>query len=175
MRRTPPKITRGGRWLIEQPIREQTYDGTLIQDLARSQVLLVDHLRLTIAYGRYLSFFYVTLFAGWLVYTLIVCVWMAQVRNRAVKTEFVVVEMVVSFLVVVCFVSSNIVHSKNKYLYKLATSLMAMDSAESPTKARWITIVKLYFPRPLYCITVVGYFQISWLFSMKVCSNNIEK
>lgn len=138
------------------------------RDLAECQAILVDHFRLIMAHNSYASFFYVFLFAGWLLYTVVICVWMAQVQSRAVEFEFVMVELACSLLCISYFVSSNLVHSSSFHLYALITKLMAADSPNSVTKLRWLTILMYYFPRSLCCVSIFGYFRISWFFSLKV-------
>jgi hypothetical protein len=144
----------------------------LEHELDETQALLVDHFELTKAYNVYASTFFLFIFAGWTCYTTIVCIWMAQVRSRAVEIEFVIVEVGACFLAMVFLWSAEIVRSRNFELYPLITRLMARDCVFSATKSRWPTILMFYYPRPMYCLTLLGFCEISWLFNLKVSNQD---
>lgn len=142
----------------------------LSSEVVRLQAILVDHFQLTTAYNYYMSGFFIFQFACWFSYTAVVCFWMGSVRSRAIEKEFVIVETGATALAVVLFSTAAIVRSRNAQLYPLMTQLMANDLADPLTKLRWLSLIRYYYPKSLYCFTLFETNEISWLYCLKLVS-----
>jgi hypothetical protein len=140
----------------------------LTGDMTRVQAILADHFQLTISYNRFMSFYFVFQFSLWISYTLVVCTWMGSIKSRAIETEFVMAETGATFLSVLLFSVAAMVRSRNAQLYPLMTQIMARDSTDSKSKLRWLTLIRFYYPKSLYCFTLLDTNEISWLYCLKV-------
>ena len=135
------------------------------------QAILVDHFILVCDYNRLMSFYFKNLFHLFLEYSLLIMYWTSTVKSRTVEFEFVIAEATLTMIVVTYCSTASMARSANLHLYKLIAQAMALDT-NIDSRRRWVTIMNYYKPQPLYCYTLIGSTEISWLFCLKVsCSH----
>lgn len=160
-------------------IRRQD-DRKLRREIIQLQTILGDHFQLIVSYNAFVAYVLLLPIFCWLSYTTIICIWMGQIRTRAIEIEFILAETAAVLMSFMTLSTAAIARSHNKNLYPLITRLMALDqtssysevmSAGHPgpiTKLRWIAVLRYYFPKPTFCFALFGSMQVSWFFCLKV-------
>ena len=161
---------------------EHLRKSSLANKITRAQAMLMDHFILINQYNDYVSFFVSLLLLLVLLYSLAFCAWIVQISSAALESEFIIAELcgilfTSSLLAGVC-----ISRSYTYKMYSLISSIIAHEetrNGQSPnqwpesrehrsTTARWKAIIKHYYPKPMYCFSLLGSVELSWLFMIKV-------
>ena len=154
--------------IIASMSRNRLIELELLQDMHHIQIILIDHFKLISDYNLYLRFYFRLLFSIALLYSAAFFEWIATIESRTLEVEFITGEVIGLFFLVFLLSGVAISRTGTLRIYKLISSIMAMDNPDSVTKTRWLTILKFYHPKPLYCFTLSGSWEISWMFVLKV-------
>ena len=135
------------------------------------QALLEDLFRVLGRRNRYVSYYTLFCTALWLLFTTIVYVCLFNPRlipNMMARSEIYSLE-----LFSICFFLSVVgtfaaVRTKMCRIYSLVASNMALDQDIRISKVHWMILLKYFHPAPLYCFSLFGSAEISWLFCFKV-------
>ena len=140
----------------------------LKEQIARLQATIIDHFRLVRGYNNHVSFYLMTCTIIWLVFTTNFSIWVASIKSHTAEVEFMVAEGVT--LVILLTVIASIAMSRccNQRLYSLMANANALDDNYMGTKPQWTLAMLYYSPKPLYCFSLLGSIEISWLFCLKV-------
>lgn len=170
------RAANSARWRAGGPAESmptiQDHDVETLEQIDKIQAILTDHFELVKSYNAFISFFTTIYLLCWLLATMTVCSWMATIKSRStgIEKEFAMAEIggtMVAFFLTVPFA---ITKSENTRLYPLISRAMALDLSDPTKKHRWSTIIKHFYPRPLYCFAIFGSSEISWLFCLKLVS-----
>jgi hypothetical protein len=142
--------------------------GGLLEELERTQAIILDHFETTRACNRFTSIFFLYLFGVWIGYTAIICTWVGKVRSRSVEFEFLIAQSLSAAFVVSLLSIAAIVRAYNIQLYSLIVRIMSKKSNSITTRLRWASLMNFFYPRPYFCLALFDYAEISWLFNLKV-------
>jgi hypothetical protein len=142
-------------------------DSCRSNEIAKLQATLVEHFAMVKDYNSYLSFLISCLLAIWCLWTIILCFAMLYLNSRAIEREFIYANTLGASIMLMFFSIAAAARSYNCKLYPLIARAMALDEQHS-TRRRWMTIIRYYYPKPLYCFTIFGGVEVSWLFCLKV-------
>ena len=142
---------------------EITKESTIVQ------AILHDHFLLVRDYNNLVSFYFTFLMIIFIMNTLFISYWTNTIKSRTVELEFVVAEAIVAILFVIFLFTAALARSVNFKLAALINKALTLETNQE-AKRRWTSIISYYKPRPLYCFTIFGSTEISWLFCVKVSS-----
>lgn len=142
-------------------------DDSKLTDL---QATIIDNFHSVQFYDRFVSFYVTFCVSVWIVYSVLVSSWMlAPVRFAdTAKFEWYFVHAVSTVYVLVIIGSFAQVRIACKNLYPLISTVAALDGDHFDRKNRWLTIMKHYNPKPLYCFTMFKSSEVSWMFLFKL-------
>lgn len=150
------------------PFRLNYHEVELQKDLIEIQKIISDHFRKTTSYNSYISFHCLFCVVIWLVYATVLCLWVGLSGRQAVLAELYFSMGLASVLFMAMFSLPASYRRVNLSLYTPISSLMALDYFNHTTKSTWITILDHFHPRPMYCFSILGSTELSWLFALKV-------
>lgn len=142
------------------------------------QALIHDYFKLVNGYNQYVSHLVAAQIYLWLVFTLF---WATRVLVPS-KTlsldagskslEFYAMVGTTGAYVVVLLAFASVVKCQSRKLYELiaaaAAAAAALDDDGRTTKLRWRALLSYYHPRTLYCFSLFGSSELSFLFLLKV-------
>lgn len=161
------KTTAPAGW---EPAGRVGQDRRLVGDISTLQTTLIDHFKLVRTYNAFVSpyFFLLLLTLGAISITYIVHIF--TIRSGAITLEFLFTQLSSLVMVIYLLSLSSLAHLYSARLHPLVASTMALDNTNSLTKLRWVTIMKHFHPKPMFCFTLVHKTEISLLFCLKLIS-----
>jgi len=147
-------------------------DGNEIFEL---QMLLIDHFETNLNYSKFIRYYYTFLLTTWIICSITVVHWFLQIKDIKYYFEFYLYEFAAIYCLLVSLIAAAMVHSSNRKLYPLITSLMARDANINQTKTIWSKIIAYYQPRSLFCFTLFNSTELSYKFILQVSAKiNIQ-
>ena len=138
-----------------------------VEDVQR---LLMDFFKYLSSNNTFISTYTLYCIIVWLIFTATACICILNPKGSAVlaREEIFAIELFASFyfLVIVGFFAHF--RSRMRRVYSMIASSMALDGNSRTTKPCWIVLLKHFHPAPLYCFSLFGSAEISWLFCLKV-------
>lgn len=147
-------------------------------EVAEIQALILDYFSLISKYNSFVALMILFSTMMWIIYSSSICFWfMIPNTNgqQSVNAEFVILLGWATLLIVFIIGPAALLCSTSCQIYSLVAAAMALDDNYLSTKARWASILKFYYPVPLYCFTLFKKVAISFLFCLKVrCDQLME-
>lgn len=132
------------------------------------QSMLMDFFDMVCCYTKFASLLTIYSTTGWLSYSALVAKWIFTPRDEKPKLEWYVLHVYTTIYMALVVGYFSRVRMACRRLYPLICSSATLDTTDSDRKRRWRLILKHYWPRPLYCFTVMGSIELSWLFLLKL-------
>lgn len=142
-----------------------------LSEVTENQALILDYFLSINKYNVFISFMAAFSILFWLIYTASFCFCFMLPSTKGQQTnstEFLVLFGLATFFVLLIIGSAAIVRTASRNIYTLAATAMVLDQNYLTTKRRWSSILKFFFPTPLFCFRLFKDSEISWLFCLKV-------
>jgi len=146
------------------------FKNPLILEVIRIQTILSDHFDKIKNYSNYISFYIIIILSMFFASLFLISFWISRIRSLQVEQEFIIMQISGCVYLIILTAGMAMTRSVNLELYPLIANVMALDPSISFTKMRWTSIMKYYYPEPMYCFTLLRTSEISWLFILKVCA-----
>jgi len=156
------------RRLQSSPYSNQYFDRIFNHKMQRVQIILVDHFNLISDYNKYVSTFITLLFSMLFFFSLVICTWITRVQSKKVESEFLVTQIGGVLFVGSLVCGAAFSRKYNLKIYQMIASAMALDNLSARSKLRWHTILKYYYPKPLYCFCLFSTIEVSWYLVIQV-------
>lgn len=142
--------------------------------VANLQAIILDHFDLVRDYNQFVSFHGCYSIAVWLLFSAFVSSWLYtpgdQTSARGGLLERHLLHSCSTFYIFVIMAAYSGSRTVSRASFRLVASAAALDPSCGAAKQRWLTILKLYWPRSLYCFTILSSIEISWLLMLKMAA-----
>lgn len=147
----------------------QTFNS-LDSDINDLQSMLLDYFSMVNSYNTFASFYILFCSIMWLTYSAVVCSWLFIAGNltETYRLEWYIIQLIMYIYTVIIWGSYASIKLPCRRTYSLIATLMARDSNCEQRKQRWLLLAKHYYPKSLYCFTLFGATEMSWLSLLKL-------